>query len=65
MIKIDCCVCYSISFEELHQISKQYELKTFEDLKNKKLCGARCQMCVPYIKKMLETGQTEFENQLE
>jgi len=53
------CICHNISFSEI-QILLQKE--SLEELKEKNLCCSKCQYCVPYVLKMIETGETEFEN---
>lgn len=65
MTNIIRCVCYSVKFEELRAIAKDKGITDFETLKDERACGMRCMMCVPYIKKMLETGQVEFFELLE
>lgn len=65
MTTITRCVCYSVRFDELKKIADDKKITDFEALKNERTCGMRCKMCIPYIKKMLETGQTEFLELLE
>lgn len=35
-------------------------LSTFEELKAAVVFGEKCKMCVPYVRKMIETGKTAF-----
>lgn len=65
MANITRCVCYSVKFEELKRIAEDKGITSFETLRDERACGMRCKMCVPYIKKMLETGQVEFFEPLE
>lgn len=32
-----------------------------DEIANKTGCGTGCSMCMPYIKRMLESGETRFE----
>lgn len=49
------CVCFGESFVELKKFN------TLEAIQKETGCGTSCKLCVPYIKKMLETGETEFD----
>ena len=58
-MQVDRCVCFEVSFGEL----KAYVEKTgggFDELTVHFGCGRGCGLCVPYIRKMLETGETAF-----
>ncbi|MCS6989775.1 MAG: (2Fe-2S)-binding protein [Chloroherpetonaceae bacterium] len=54
------CVCFNQSFESLKAIMKAKNLSTFEELKTEVVFGEKCKMCVPYVRKMIETGKTAF-----
>lgn len=45
----------------MQQVMVNNNLKTFEELKKHITFGENCQLCVPYVKKMIQTGKTEFE----
>jgi len=45
-----------MTFEEL----KEMKLKTVEEIGFETNCGTKCGLCLPYIRKMLETGNTRF-----
>jgi len=52
------CVCFNTPFEDLWR-----ELCRGRSLAEVHLhsgCGARCGLCVPYIRLMAKTGRTEF-----
>lgn len=57
---VDRCVCRGISFAELKEMAERTgaDLDAITDQTG---CGAGCSMCVPYIQKMLESGETCFE----
>jgi bacterioferritin-associated ferredoxin len=59
--KVTKCVCYDMTFQELKEIMKKNDLKTIEELRKIKPVGTNCKLCVPYIKRMISTGETEFE----
>jgi NAD(P)H-nitrite reductase large subunit len=59
-MKVDRCVCFEVSFKTL----KAHADETGCDLDGLKArfgCGRGCGLCVPYLLKMLETGQTAFD----
>jgi bacterioferritin-associated ferredoxin len=59
--KVDRCICFNTTFEEMKRIMEENNLKTLEELKRVKQVADNCMLCVSYIQKMIETGETEFE----
>lgn len=57
---INRCICSEIYFSEVKKIAEEKDLKTVEELQKAGICAKSCQLCVPYIKEMLRTGETEF-----
>ncbi|HQY20955.1 MAG TPA: (2Fe-2S)-binding protein [Ignavibacteria bacterium] len=55
------CVCFNVTFLEMKNIMKEKGIDTIEELKEIKELAGNCKICVPYIKKMIQTGKTEFE----
>lgn len=55
------CICYDTTFEQMKKIMKEKNINSIEELKEIKLVASNCKLCLPYIKKMIETGQTEFD----
>lgn len=55
------CVCFNKKFTELKKIAEKHNVRTIEELQEYVVFGKNCQRCHPYIKLMLETGQTVFE----
>ncbi len=55
------CVCFDLEFSEILPIAIQYGCTTIEALQNCMEFGKKCERCHPYIQKMLETHETEFE----
>ncbi len=57
---IDRCICHQRSFEEIKKFAEEHDVKNIEDLQDANVCSTSCQLCVPYVKRMLETGETSF-----
>jgi len=58
-VKVDHCVCFDVTFCVL----KEYADETGCDLDGLTArfgCGRGCALCIPYIRKMLQTGRTSF-----
>ncbi|NBB76689.1 MAG: hypothetical protein GVY02_04855 [Bacteroidetes bacterium] len=58
---VERCICHKISFATIKQIAANNGLETIEELREKNICSTNCQMCAPYILRMLETGETSFQ----
>jgi NAD(P)H-nitrite reductase large subunit len=50
------CVCFSTTFEELLEA----DVRSIDEIQERFRCGTKCGTCVPYLKKMLDTGETAF-----
>ncbi len=59
-IHIDRCLCFQVSFEALSEIARHEQITTLDALQQKIVFGEKCQLCHPYVKRMLKTGQTVF-----
>jgi bacterioferritin-associated ferredoxin len=55
------CVCHEVSFRELHVEAERRGLRTIEELRTVQDFAGNCRMCVPYVRKMLRTGETSFD----
>jgi len=55
------CICFDTTFAEMKEIMKKNNINNIEELRHIKQIAANCKLCLPYIEKMIETGQTEFE----
>ncbi len=51
------CACAMVSFRTL----KEAGVANVQEASERFGCGRSCRTCVPYIERMLETGETEFE----
>lgn len=58
---VDRCICESKTFAELLRIAQKEHLTTVEELQDRKLCGTNCQLCIPYVRQALKTGQVSFD----
>lgn len=59
-MKIDRCVCFNVTFAQLHGIRQETGANSVFELQGHALFGHKCQMCHVYVKAMLQTGQTVF-----
>ena len=55
------CVCFNKKFSELKSIAQQHNITTIAELQKQIRFCDNCKRCLPYVKLMLETGQTEFK----
>jgi bacterioferritin-associated ferredoxin len=51
------CICGNIPFAVL----KELGVTSLDDAAERFGAGANCGLCRPYIEKMIQTGETEFE----
>lgn len=58
-LSIAYCVCRNIPFARLLPAARTGSW-TLEDLMRETGCGAGCGLCRPYLRRMLESGQTVF-----
>jgi len=58
-ISVTACLCRRFPFERLLPIARegQWDLA---DVMRETGCGDQCGLCRPYLRRMLETGQTTF-----
>lgn len=56
---VDRCVCFDVPFTELKDYAQRHGCG-LNGLRDRFGCGRGCALCVPYIRTMLETGQTSF-----
>jgi bacterioferritin-associated ferredoxin len=53
------CICANIPFTELRKLADT-GIRDLEELGRLTNCGKGCGMCIPYIRVMLATGQTDL-----
>ncbi len=59
------CVCLRKSFGYVKHIAQEKNLTDIREVMKETKCGTRCKKCVPYLQKMLETGETKFDGVLD
>lgn len=62
---IDRCYCYEKTFATLQSVAEETDADSIEDLQTHVTFGENCQLCHPYVRRMLETGQTVFHEVIE
>lgn len=65
MIRVDRCVCYERTFAELKNIAESEGATSLPELQEYIEFGRNCRLCHPYIRKMLQTGETVFHQVIE
>lgn len=58
------CICHDRCFEQIKAYAKRNEVNTVGELQERYICSCSCQRCVPYVERVLETGETSFEVKL-
>jgi bacterioferritin-associated ferredoxin len=57
---VSACICHRRSFRELRKLAERGGWRTVEQITAETGCGSGCGLCLPYLKRMLETGETEL-----
>ena len=57
---IDRCFCFQRTFAELAEVARATGAETVAELQEHALFGRKCQLCHPYTRRMLRTGETVF-----
>jgi bacterioferritin-associated ferredoxin len=55
------CICFDKSFAQLKEVANANNVHDLEALQQCVEFGQKCRLCHPYVRRMLRTGQTEFE----
>lgn len=61
---IDRCYCYQVPFDRLKDVAEETGADSIEALQGHVCFGANCQLCHPYVRRMLRTGETVFDEVL-
>jgi len=59
-ITIDRCFCFQRTFAELAEVASATGAETVVELQERVAFGQKCQLCHPYTRRMLRTGETVF-----
>ncbi len=63
-MKIDRCVCFQVTFSTLKGVAREVSCSRLEELQRHITFGQNCKLCHPYVRRMLETGETTFSEVL-
>ena len=58
------CVCDDVTFAELKVLAEAKKIRTIQNLQQDRPFGRSCGLCLPYVRRMLQDGSTEFDGQL-
>lgn len=58
---IDRCYCYQQTFAALKDVADETGAASIKALQEHVLFGQNCELCHPYVRRMLDTGETSFE----
>lgn len=60
IVRIDRCYCFQAPFAELKEVAEATGACSVEELQRHAVFGQRCELCHPYVRRMLRTGETVF-----
>jgi len=55
------CICYPHTFAQLKEEAAQKGWTSVREITEAEACGSGCGMCMPYLQKMIDTGEVAFE----
>ncbi|MBL9000761.1 MAG: (2Fe-2S)-binding protein [Phycisphaerae bacterium] len=58
-MRVDRCICHHHTFAQLREIASRQKAD-FAALRERTGCCTGCGMCLPYVLRMLESGETSF-----
>lgn len=61
-MNIDRCYCYDQTFAHLKAVADEADVASVEALQEHVTFGENCQLCHPYVRRMLKTGETVFHH---
>ena len=59
-VHIDRCYCFGVTFARLETVANATGAETVEELQDHAAFGHNCQLCHPYVRRMLRTRRTVF-----
>ena len=59
-MRIDRCYCFDKTFAELKRVAEAHQARSVEALQEHVAFGLQCELCHPYVRRMLRTGETVF-----
>ncbi len=57
---IDRCTCSEVTFSALREIARAHDSATTGALQEHVAFGRNCGLCLPYVRRMMRTGETVF-----
>ena len=60
VMDIDRCYCFKRTFAELKDVAQSCEAGSIEELQEYVTFGQNCELCHPYVRRMLRTGEVTF-----
>jgi len=58
---INHCVCTGMTFDQIKAEADAHGIRSIKGLRSRLGMGAYCSACAPYLKEMLRTGKTKFD----
>ena len=58
---IDRCYCFQQTFADLKRVAETHGATSVADLQEHIVFGENCQLCHPYVRRMLRTGTVAFD----
>lgn len=58
---IDRCFCFAATFADLADVAAETDAETVPQLQRHAVFGRKCALCHPYVRRMLRTGETVFD----
>ncbi len=59
-MNIDRCACFGKTFAELQAVARDRGVRDATALQAHVTFGRQCRLCLPYVRRMLATGETVF-----
>ena len=59
-VHIDRCYCFGVTFAELKAVADATGAESVEELQEHAAFGENCELCHPYVRRMLRTGRVVF-----
>ena len=60
-MNIDRCYCYEVRLARLKRVAEATDADSVAALQERVEFGKNCQLCHPYVRRMLQTGEVVFE----
>ena len=60
-MNIDRCYCFQQTFSKLKEVAEREDACSVEALQQHVTFGLKCQLCHPYVRRMLRTGEVTFD----